>query len=306
MLNISPGFTGLFNGDYRFSSIFRSQWSSVPVSYSTFNMNAEQRLSPKQLGKDMLGIGLVFNNDKAGDARYAATQLYGNLSYIFLAKPDSSLIITLGTSFGFNQVGFDYTKMTFDSQFDGLQYNRSLGTGESFNWTQYNYLDLNLGSAVQYVLKHRHRFMYGLAFHHVTGPVISYQGNDISKLDYKVSNYLSYNTPLGQKTELITEALFSLQGKNYEIIPHASLKYFMNKADNLAISGGMSFRARDAIVFRVGYFNKTLQAGMAYDINTSKFNAATNRRGAFELFVNYVLKLKPTFKAKRRDCPVFM
>jgi hypothetical protein len=64
LLNISPGYTGMFNGDYRLSAIYRSQWQSVPVSYSTFNMNGEIRVKPKKLNKDMLGFG--FRKRKRG------------------------------------------------------------------------------------------------------------------------------------------------------------------------------------------------------------------------------------------------
>jgi type IX secretion system PorP/SprF family membrane protein len=269
-------------------------------------MNGEARIKPKQLVKDMVGVGLVFNSDKAGDSRYGTTQLYANGSYIFLGKPDSTLLFTLGMNLGWCQVGFDYDKMTFDSQFDGVNYNKTTASGENFDWTKYNYADVNLGTGIQYILDNKHRFTVGLGFHHLTSPVITYQGNKLSKLDFKLTNYLSYSTPINQKVDVIAEALISKQAKNYEIIPHSSLKYYFNKDDNKAVLAGLCLRARDAVVFRFGYTHKTLQSGIAYDINTSKFTAATNRRGAFEIFVNYVISRKPSNFVKKRACPVFM
>lgn len=306
LLNLTPGFTGLFNGDFRVGAIYRSQWQAVPVPYSTFSMNGEARIKPKQLVKDMVGVGLVFNSDKAGDSRYGTTQLYANGSYIFLGKPDSTLLFTIGMNLGWCQVGFDYDKMTFDSQFDGVNYNKTTASGENFDWTKYNYADVNLGTGIQYILDNKHRFTLGLGFHHLTSPVITYQGNKLSKLDFKLTNYLSYSTPINQKVDVIAEALISKQAKNYEIIPHSSLKYYFNKDDNKAVLAGLCLRARDAVVFRFGYTHKTLQSGIAYDINTSKFTAATNRRGAFEIFINYVISRKPSNFVKKRACPVFM
>lgn len=306
LLNLTPGFTGLFNGDFRVGAIYRSQWQAVPVPYSTFSMNGEARIKPKQLVKDMVGVGLVFNSDKAGDSRYGTTQLYANGSYIFLGKPDSTLLFTIGMNLGWCQVGFDYDKMTFDNQFDGVNYNKTTASGENFDWTKYNYADLNLGTGIQYILDNKHKFTVGLGFHHLTSPVITYQGNKLSKLDFKLTNYLSYSTPINQKVDVIAEALISKQAKNYEIIPHTSLKYYFNKDDNKAVLAGLCLRARDAVVFRFGYTHKTLQSGIAYDINTSKFTAATNRRGAFEIFVNYVISRKPSNFVKKRVCPVFM
>jgi len=67
--------------------------------------------------------------------------------------------------------------------------------------------------------------------------------------------------------------------------------------------GGVCWRARDAFIVRAGYSHQTFQAGMSYDINYSKFTAATNYRGAFEIFVNYVIKNKPFVPVKKRVCP---
>ncbi|MDP1800162.1 MAG: PorP/SprF family type IX secretion system membrane protein [Bacteroidota bacterium] len=306
LLNLTPGFTGFFNGDFRVGAIYRSQWQAVPVPYSTFSMNGEARLKPKQLVKDMVGVGLVFNSDRAGDTRYGTTQLYANGSYIFLGKPDSSLLVTLGMNLGWCQVGFDYDKMTFDNQYDGVNYSNTTASGENFDWTRYNYADINLGAGIQYILDYKHHFTVGLGFHHLNNPVITYQGNALSRLDLRMTNYLSYSTPINQRTDIIAEALISKQAKNYEIIPHSSLKYYFNRDDNKAVLAGICWRAKDAVVFRFGYTHKTLQSGIAYDINTSKFTAATNRRGAFEIFVNYVISRKVSNFVKKRVCPVFM
>jgi type IX secretion system PorP/SprF family membrane protein len=296
----------MFDGDYRVGAAYRSQWQTVPVKYNTFSMYGERRIKPRQLQKDMIGVGFIFNNDRAGDARYGTTQAYLSGSYIILAKKDSSLIISPGVNIGWCQVGFDYSKMTFDNQFDGLQYTKTISSGEQFTWTQRNFFDMSAGLVVQYITKKRNRITYGLGVHHLTSPVISYQGNDFSRLDYKLTNIISYQTQLRENTDLIAEALFSYQGKNYEVIPHASLKYYFDKKENKAVLGGLCFRARDAVIVRLGYHYRLMQSGISYDINVSRFNAASNYRGGFEIFINSIIRLKPGFVAKKRMCPLFM
>ena len=306
LLNLTPAYTGFINGDYRVGAIYRSQWQAVPVPFSTFSMNGETRFRPKQLVKDMVGVGILFNSDRAGDARYGTTQIYASGNYIFLGKADSSLLFTIGMNLGFCQVGFDYDKMTFDNQFDGLNYNKTTATGENFDWTKYNYGDVNLGSALQYIINNKYRLNLGLGFHHITNPVITYQGNALSKLDFKTTTFLSFSSPISNNIDIISEALITKQAKNHEIIPHASLKYYVNKDDNRAVSAGLCLRARDAVILRFGYAYKTLQSGISYDINTSGFTAATNRRGAFEIFINYIINKKRPIVVKKRVCPVFM
>ena len=254
----------------------------------------------------MVGLGVTFNNDVAGDTRYGTTQFYVSSTYINPLKQDSSLLFSVGANVGFCQVGFDYNKMTFDNQFDGLQFSAGVAPNEKFDWTKYNYADINLGAAIQYRLNYKHRFLYGAGFHHVTTPVITYQGNNLSKLDFKIVNYIGYSAVLGTKADIVSDAIINKQGKYYEIVPHASLKYYFNRDLNRAVLLGVCWRARDAIVIRLGYHEKTLQSGIAYDINTSKFTAATNRRGAFEIYVNYVFRNQNTYTVKKRVCPVFM
>lgn len=306
LLNLNPALTGFFNGDYRIGAIYRSQWQAVPVPYSTISMSGESRIRAKSTNNNMLGVGLLFNNDKAGDTRYGTTQLYLSGSYIHAAKADSSLLISFGANVGYCQVGFDYNLMTFDNQYDGLNYNKSTATGERFNWTQTNFADINLGMAAQYILNKKQRFVLASSIHHLTSPTISYQGNDVSKLDLKSSTYVQFTTPVDLKIDIITELLFNRQGKYNELIPHASLKYYLKKDANQSILGGLSFRAKDAFILRVGYTHKDLQAGMAYDINLSKFKAATNGRGAFEIYVIHVFFKKYQTIIKKKPCPVFM
>jgi type IX secretion system PorP/SprF family membrane protein len=306
LLNISPAFTGFFFGDFRVSAIYRSQWQSVPVPYSTISMSGEARIKPRSFVKDMVGIGVTFNNDVAGDARYGTTNLYFSGSYINPLKQDSSLLLSLGMNIGWCQVGFDYNKMTFDNQFDGVQYSAGTPSGEKFDWYRYNYADANLGAALQYRLNNKHYFSLGMGFDHITTPVITYQGNMLSKLDFKTINYLRYSVIVNREVDIIADAMINKQGKYYEILPHSSVKYYFNRDNNKAVLGGLSFRARDALVVRFGYTEKTLQSGIAYDINISKFTAATNRRGAFEIFVNYIIRKQSAYTVKKRICPVFM
>lgn len=306
LLNLNPALTGFFNGDYRVGAIYRSQWQAVPVPYSTISMSGESRMRVSSETKDMAGFGLLFNNDKAGDTRYGTTQLYVSGSYIYAAKADSSLLVSAGLNVGFCQVGFDYDRMTFDNQYDGLNYNKSTATGENFNWTKYNYGDINLGFAAQYLQNRKYRYILGTSIHHLTSPNITYQGNDISKLDLKSSTYLQFSAPVNLKMDIVAELLYNRQGKYNELIPHASLKYYLNKDANQAIMGGLSLRAKDAFILRTGYTYKNTQAGMSYDINTSKFTAATNNRGAFEIYIIHILFKKYQTIVKKKPCPVFM
>lgn len=306
LLNLSPAFTGFFNGDYRVGAIYRSQWRAVPVSYSTFSMNGEARIKPFALSKEQIGVGVLFNNDNAGDARYTMNQLYLKGAYRKAINTDSTLFLSGGLALGFCSAFFDYSKMSFDAQYDGSNYSAARATGEEFNTTRYRYADINLGLGLSYKYNEKIQLTYALGLHHLNTPVVSFQNNSESRLDFKWVNYLQGVYLLSPTLDLVGEVLYKRQGMYNELIPHASAKYYLMRHTNLAVLGGLMFRAKDAIVVRAGYTYKTLQSGIAYDINVSRFVAATNRRGGFEIFVNYIFsKPKPVF-IKRRACPVYM
>ncbi len=306
LLNLSPAHTGFFDGDYRIGAIYRSQWQTVPVKYNTFSLHGEKVIKPRNLENNKIGLGILFNSDRAGDARYGTSQAYFSGSYIMSGFEDTTLTVAFGGSLGWCQVGFDYTKMTFDNQYDGLTYNAALSPNERFGWTSRNFVDFNVGAVIQKSFNSKHRLSYAFGAFHLTSPNISYQGNDESNLDIKFTNCLSYNTAIKENTDLIAEALFSSQGRYMELIPHVSLKYYFEKKENKAILGGLCFRAQDAVILRLGYTNQTMQSGIAYDINISRFTPATNRRGGFEIFINYIIKVKPSFIARKRPCPRYI
>lgn len=306
LLNMSPALTGLFDGDYRIHGIYRSQWMAVPVPYKTASLAADMRYKPKRFISDCIGAGIMYNNDRAGDAYYGFNQLYLSGSYIRKANKDSTLLISAGFNVGISTAGFNYNKMTFDNQFDGSNYNASYSTGESFKSTKTTFGDFNVGLAAQYAVKKNVNVLYAFSFNHLSNPVITYQGAPASKLDSKIGNYLSVSLPVQEKLYLITEMWYAHQGKYNEFIPGANLRFMFEARDNNSASLGLYWRVKDAVIARLGYTYKTTTAGISYDINTSKFLAATNRRGAFEIYITHIIKRIKPVVIKKRVCPVYM
>ncbi|MBP7808174.1 MAG: PorP/SprF family type IX secretion system membrane protein [Bacteroidia bacterium] len=308
LLNLNPAFTGLFDGDYRFNGIYRSQWQSVPVPYKTFGFAADMRYRPEKLKSDCIGIGLQFNNDQAGDAFYTTNQIYLSGSFIHKLKKDSALLVSVGLNTGYSSSNFNYNKMSFDNQFDGYDYDNNSPTGENFGRFKTGFTDFNVGVAFQYSFSQFMRLTYAFSFNHLTNPSVTYQGNTLSKLDSKLGNYIGFELPVTDNNKFIAQAeiLYSHQGKYNEFVPGANIKYMMNTETNNGVSLGFYLRTRDAFITRLGYTFKTTTAGMSYDLNTSKFIAATNRRGAFEIFITHIIKRNRPFIAKKRVCPVFM
>lgn len=306
LLNANPAFTGFFDGDQRFGAIYRSQWQTVPVSYSTFSAFGDTKLKFRKNSSDVIGVGLLFNNDKAGYANYAINQLYLSGSYQHKLNADSTLLWSTGLTAGYSNLAFNYSKMTFDSQYDGTHYSSSMATGENFAATSTSYIDLSAGTLVKYLIRQRAYVQYGFTYHHINTPRITYQNNTAVKLDPKIYNYLSFQYPVSATVDLLVEVLHQNQGKYNEFLPFAMLKLHLDEKTDQQIGFGFNYRTKDAFVPRLFYQFKTLNAGIAYDVNTSKFMAATNKQGAFEIYLTYVIRKTVPFVPKTRVCPIYM
>lgn len=85
-------------------------------------------------------------------------------------------------------------------------------------------------------------------------------------------------------------------------------KYYLAPINGAAtaVSLGLFNRAKDAwvVVAKMDYRN--FNVGVSYDVNISDLTTATNKRGAFELSIIYILKKEIPFIAKYRVCPIDM
>ena len=106
--------------------------------------------------------------------------------------------------------------------------------------------------------------------------------------------------------DFVFECLQQHQGKFNEYIPSGLLKIHLNESNQQQIGFGLNYRAKDAVILRLFYQIKTLNIGACYDINTSKFMAATNKQGAFEIYLTYIFKKIIPFVPKTRVCPIYM
>lgn len=306
LLNANPAFTGFFDGDHRIGAIYRSQWQTVPVSYSTFSVFGDTKLKFKKLKSDAIGLGILFNNDNAGYANFTINQFYVSGSYMHKVNKDSTILWSNGLNLGFSSVAFNYSKMTFDNQYDGSNYNASYSTGENFASNATRYADVTLGSVLKYIMKQRAYIQYGLTYSHINSPKITFQNNTSIKIDSKLYNYLSFQYPMANSLDVVVELLHQHQGKYNEFIPSAMLRLHLNETNQQQVGLGFNYRAKDAFVARLFYQVKTLNVGVGYDVNTSKFMAATNKQGAFEIYLNYIFKKIVPFAPKSRVCPIYM
>jgi hypothetical protein len=207
---------------------------------------------------------------------------------------------------GISSVGFQTNKLTFDSQWDGDAYNPALSTGENFPLMKRTYFDVGTGMALQYRIIQRSAVTLAFNLAHLNTPKISYFKNEDIKLDPKFNTYLSFTYPIAPQIDLSAEYLFEKQGTYKENIFGLKAGFIFPTEVKQSVNAGFYLRAKDAIVTRIGYDFRNWQFGMSYDVNTSAFKAATNRKGAIEFGLICIIQKPRPFVPKQRPCPVYM
>src|SRR5688572_20795833 len=72
---LNPALTGAFDGDYRISGIYRSQWGNVSSPYKTMGLSGDFTTNKN------VNLGASILRQTAGDGGYMYTTAYANVAY---------------------------------------------------------------------------------------------------------------------------------------------------------------------------------------------------------------------------------
>ena len=304
-LNLSPALAGVFSGDQRFGANYRQQWSSVPVPYMTLSGYYDQKIYLPQLRTGLLGGGVVFNYDRAGDGNLSWAQLGLNGAYV--QQIAEKHYLSAGFEAMAGQRAFDPQKLYFDDQYNGDTFNPNQASDESFPRTSTTFIDLTAGLNWYFQNdENRTRLYGGFSFAHLNQPKVGFFNDSSVKLPMQTRFYGMTVIHASEKWDAIFNGLWQIEGPSHEGIFGVGARYHLltTGGNDTALQLGISRRLEDAWVAHVELFYGAWHAGLSYDINTSSFQTATNRNGGPELSLRYIItKVKPPEAFK--SCPVF-
>jgi type IX secretion system PorP/SprF family membrane protein len=299
-LTLNPALAGA-NSPMQGILNYRSQWNSVAVPYKTIAASFDMRFNEKK--RDRKGIiagGINFFNDQAGEMKVNTNNVNLNLAYHLIIDKNST--IGLGIYTGFGQRTIDPNSGRWGTQFDGLAYNSSLSSQESFNNATFSFLDA--GTGILYTYKRNQGYSTqnnqlainaGFAAYHVNQPGFSYLDQNTEKLMMRLSGFVNAEIGIQNTKGVVVPGIyFQRQGTSMEIFYGAYYKYRLSEGSTatgftkpMALSLGLFNRFRDAMAAKIMFEFDQYSAGFAYDINISSLNTVSNARGGFELFLRF-------------------
>jgi type IX secretion system PorP/SprF family membrane protein len=306
-LNVNPGLTGIFNGDYRAAVNLRSQWAvNDLVNYQTVSFNGDMKIQPRNPeSKGFWSAGLLFNYDQAGDSRLNLAHLGLAGSYTYAV--DTGHLLTLGGIIGAAQRRFRTEDLLWDNNWTGNGVDPNLNPMEDFSNTSNNFLDLSAGINYRWQRSARTFLNVGVGVFHLNRPDQTFFNQSSSEvLDIRSTYSLFGSIQLLQSLDLLLHGIYIAQGTYDQTLVGGYGRIHINqqRGKEFALLVGLSGRIDDAWIPKIAVELRNWYVGFSYDINVSEFDLVTQNRGGPELSVIYrMTTVKPLPKFK--NCPIF-
>jgi type IX secretion system PorP/SprF family membrane protein len=287
-LYLNPAFAGSVRCP-RFVMNYRNQWPAIPGNFVTYSASYDQHFDA--LGG---GVGVLVNNDQAGEGTLITTNVSGIYSYHLPVSRKFS--IKAGFQATYSQRTLDWTRLTFGDQIDS-RYGFIYNTKETFGPNSVSFVDFSAG-----VIGYSEKFFIGFAAHHLTQPDQSFLV-PTSRLPMKLTGHMGAVINLGRKTRFNDPAKISpnILFQQQQDFRQINLGMYFQKSPFIA---GLWYRNKDAFIILVGLQQGLFKFGYSYDVTISRLTNAT--AGAHEISFALQLACKPVKKRFRTiNCPSF-
>ncbi len=305
----NPSLAGIFNGDIRLQSVYRTQWNAVTVPYQTTSLSGEVK---KHLGNgdDFITYGGQIVYDKAGSIALTTTQVLPAINYNKSLSSDKNMYLSLGFMGGLVQRRFDRSKMTTNNQYDGTAYNGSLSDGETFISPSYSYFDGCVGMSInsQIGSNDNNNFFVGVAYHHFNKAkkVSFYNAKDQGMTPKWVASG-GIRVYMTNSSFFTLQSDYTVQGSYKEIVGGAlySMKLDENDETKYLLHLGTYMRWKDAIIPVAKLEFRPLAIAVSYDANISQLKQSSKGRGGFEVSLTYQKSNQYNSSQESLRCPKF-
>jgi len=283
---INPALTGGSDGDYRVSSIYRSQWGGIGNPYRTTGLSFDTRTNKN------IALGLNVMNQSAGDGGFNYFNTYASVAYTgvkFGAASNHRLVFAMQAGIINRRV--DQSKFKWGEQWNPITgYNASNPTSESFAATSATTLDMGAGVLYYDASPDKKANVFGGAsFFHINkpkDPIISKQSVALNTIPLRSTFHGGVSFNLFEGTSIVPHVLYMQQGTANEFMLGTYVQRNVNEETDIMFGG--YYRYKDAIAPFIGVDYRNFIMGLSYDINTSKLGAVSRNVNSFELSLSYV------------------
>ena len=284
-LYVNPAMTGGGNGEYRVSTVYRSQWGSLGNPYRTTGVSFDKRTNKN------IALGANILNQAAGDGGFNYLTAYASVAYtgVKFGKGEHQRVV-FAMQGGIINRRFDQSKFKWGEQWNPVTgYNASNPTSETFARDNATTLDLGAGALYYDATPDKKMNAFaGLSFFHLnrpSDPIISAQSVELNTIPLRYTLHGGISYTISEEASIVPHALYMQQGNAREIMLGLYVQQYVNAETEVMLGG--YYRYNDAIAPFVGLDYKNFLIGLSYDVNASKLSTGTKMTNSFELSLSY-------------------
>jgi type IX secretion system PorP/SprF family membrane protein len=281
-LYLNPALTGISQGDFRATAIYRNQWSSYGKPYTSKGISADFTTNSN------INLGFNVLNQTAGDGGYSFTNVHGSISYTGIKFDEEGYQrLSLGLQGGFISRKFDPEKLRFGSQWlPYVGYMSTLSSGEIFDKTNSTVFDANAGVAYYDGDPEKKVNLFaGVAVAHLTEPEDPFLFGDKSKLPMRFTIHGGARIYMSDQVSIVPNFIFMQQGNAQEKMLGGYVE--LNSDKPVQFLAGLNYRFADAIEPFAGVSFSQFLLGLSYDANASQMAKASGRADSFEISLTF-------------------
>jgi type IX secretion system PorP/SprF family membrane protein len=284
-LLVNPANTG-FNpdADYRIGGNYRTQWATLTNNpYKTMSVWGDVQLFNERFENGWVGIGGALMKDVAGSGNLAATKAYASVAYHQAVGFGS--LVSLGFNAGYVTKSIDFTKLTFDDQWNGKFFDVHVPSGENFSSNRENYFDLQAG--LNYALFPSENVYLNVGFSalHINKPAESFFASSQEKtvISPRYTFFLNGVFKMNDRWIISPNAYVSKMATAWEYVAGGIANYNLSGDGTTQLLGGLYYRVGDAIAPTIGFQLNNYKLTFNYDATMSTLKNYNATRGAYEV-----------------------
>jgi type IX secretion system PorP/SprF family membrane protein len=289
-LSLNPANTGFFDGSFRFAVNERQQWFNVGSNYHTTSISGDVKLIPDRLPEnDILAIGAMGLFDSSLGGALQSNYMSVSTAYHKSLAYDGAQILTVGVQFTYANIYLDYNKLSFASQFNGINFDTTIPVYANTTNSSSNYADVHAGLLYAAHLQNTNLYA-GVSLYHIRRPVETLFSSSDNRIPFRETFHAGGDLRISPASSILFSMMYMNQASASDKMIGAA--YGLKKQDDnnndFSIYLGMWLRLQDAYIPYIGVDYQNFSVGLNY---SNTYNAGLNYKPAtFELSLTFRTK----------------